>query len=132
MPVLKEQSFADLDLTLSVHPETGKLNVLKNADAIKQSVKVLVLSNFYERVGRSPWLGAHLTYQMFEHITPVSASNIRDYITRVINNYEPRAKLIEVLVTPDHDNNGFHVKITFRPINLTGPVTVTMFLKRVR
>lgn len=130
--IFKEQRYADLDITFGRNPVTQKLNVLTNADAVKQAVKILVLSNFYERVGRTPYLGGHVGYHLFESLSPITASNIRDYIKRVINNHEPRAKLISVFVTPNHDLNQFDVKIVFRPINLTDAVTVELFLKKVR
>lgn len=130
--IFKEQRYADLDLAFGKNAVTQKLNVLTNADAVKQAVKILVLSNFYERPGRTPYLAGHVTYHLFESLSPITASNIRDYIRRVINNHEPRAQLIDVFVTPNYDRNQFDVKIIFRPINLSDAVTVELFLKKVR
>ena len=69
---------------------------------------------------------------MFELSTPHTIHNIESAIKNCIYNYEPRAEVINVFVAGDLDNNGFNVSLTFRVINTPDPVTVELFLERLR
>lgn len=127
-----KQTYSDFSMSFTPHPVTGDLLLLKGADAIKQSVKILVLTNFYE-IPFEPYRGGNVTYHQFEtDVDDITASKVKADITRVITNYERRATELVVVVKADQDRNGFAASITFTPINLTDPVTVDLFLKRVR
>ena len=67
MSEIKEVLYKDFPISFSAHPVTGNLSILKNADAVKQSVKNIVLTNFYERP-YAPLLGGNVRAQMFENM----------------------------------------------------------------
>ena len=46
MPELKEPVFKDIPLSFTAHPVTGNVKALTNRDAVKQSVKNIVLTNY--------------------------------------------------------------------------------------
>lgn len=132
MPTQVEQIYVDFANSFTAHPVTGDLLLVKGADAIKQSVKNIVLTNFHERPFQ-PFKGGNVVYHLFEtDVNDITATKIKADVARAITNFEPRAILISVTVTADPDRNGFDCTIVFRPINLTDPVTVSVFLKRVR
>lgn len=131
MPALKEISYSDLDVSLTPHPVTGEIIVKSNADAVKQAVKILVLTNLGERFFHHK-IGSDVRRSLFENFSPLTATIIKKNIEQVVTNYEPRAKIINIRVEPQEDLNRYSVAITFRPINLTTPVTVNLFLERVR
>ena len=63
--VSRKKGYRDLDLSLKRHPLTGKINTLKDDAAVKNAVKNLVLTNFFERPFQ-PSLGANLRGLLFE------------------------------------------------------------------
>ena len=47
--VAAKEVYADLDMNFKAHPITGDLTIKKDSDAIKQSIKNIMLTNYYER-----------------------------------------------------------------------------------
>jgi phage baseplate assembly protein W len=95
MPELKEPIFKDIPLSFTAHPVTGNVKALVNRDAVKQSVKNIVLTNFYERP-YSPNLGGNILSQLFENMDPITEYNIAKNIRQALDNYEPRAIIDEI------------------------------------
>jgi len=131
MPTPTDVLFSDFRTNLTVHPITGDLSALTNLDAIKTSVKNLVLTQFYERPFK-PNVGSNVTHYLFENFDSVTEENIIEAIKETIENNEPRVVLIDVEVNAEPDNNRFGASIIFRAINNTKPSTLDIFLERVR
>lgn len=131
MPAFKEITYADLDLNLTPHPVTGEIIVKTNADAVKQAIVNLVLTNLGERFFH-PSIGSDVRRSLFENFGDITAIVLKKQIERVIRAYEPRAELLSVTVGVEEDYNRYAVKIVFRPINLNTPVIIDFFLERTR
>jgi predicted component of type VI protein secretion system len=58
--------------------------------------------------------------------------SIQKEIESVIQNYEPRAIIQEIKVTPRTDKNAYDVTLSFYIENATIPTTVTLLLERNR
>lgn len=127
----QEALFKDLDISFSHHPVTGALKVLKNEEAVKRSVKNLVLTNLYEKKFQ-PFLAGDVISQLFEQFDTVSVSLMKTRIENVLNNYEPRVKFLDAIVNPDYDRNAIRVTVVFELLNKIDPVTVDLFLQRIR
>jgi phage baseplate assembly protein W len=123
--------FQDLDLRFIAHPVTGDVPTLKNEDAIKASVRNLVMTNFYERRFH-PEIGSQVTSLLFEPASMMTEILIKNTITETIVNYEPRVKLVNVKVISSDDNNTLYVSIEFMIVNTTQPITLNLSLKRSR
>lgn len=123
--------YTDLDLDFLAHPTTKDVVKKTGADAIKRSVRNLVMSNFYERPFRSN-LGSNVRGLLFENATPLTAIFLQDAIREVINNFEPRVRLSDVQVQFDNDNNGFNVRLEYVILNRELPIITSMFLERIR
>ena len=66
-------------------------------------------------------------------MSPLTANVLAKVVEDVIENYEPRAKLIGVTVYPDMDRNSYEVTIEFYVINTpTELVELTVMLERLR
>ncbi len=63
--------FSDLNLAFTAHPVTGAVTRKTDRDAVRQSVKSLVLTNFYERPFK-PDIGCSLRNYLFELWTPAT------------------------------------------------------------
>ena len=123
--------YSDLDLDFQMNTVTKDVPFIKDIEAVKRSVKNLIQTNYYERPFR-PELGANLRAMLFELMTPQMNHLISKQIQKLITNYEPRARLVQVATVPDFDRNAYNCKIFFYVINQPEPVTVETFLERLR
>ena len=125
------RSFKDIDLDFGRNTVTNDVNVVTNIIAIKRAVKNLVQTNYYERPFH-PELGCGVRQLLFEPFTPVTSIFIRRKVEEVITNYEPRARLDQVIVTESPDRNAIEVRVIFYCMNIANPVTVLTTLQRIR
>lgn len=125
------REFKDLDLNFNIHPIKKDINKNVGSLAIINSVKNLLLTNYYEKPFQ-PQIGSNVRRLLFENLDVITASTIEQEIRRVISNYEPRADVKTVIVQPDFDRNGFSVYMEFFVVNQTNPITINFFLERVR
>ena len=114
-PLLKEVVFSDVNVTFTPHPVTGKLPVLKNADAVKRAVRNLILTNFGER-----------------QYEPLYGGNVRALLFENIKNYEKRARVGSVAVDVKPDSNLLAIRIRFMIVNQRFPVDLEVAIERVR
>jgi len=131
-PLLREIVFSDVNVTFTPHPVTGKLPVLKNADAVKRAVRNLILTNFGERP-YDPLYGGNVRALLFENTDdPLLRDKITRDITLAIKQYETRAEVIQVDVTVRPDSNALVIKIQFQIVNQRFPVDLEVAIERVR
>lgn len=133
---VRKPDYTDLDLDFLPHPTTKDVLKKTGDDAIKRSVRNLVLTNFYDRPFRS-YIGSNAQKLLFDNINPLTANFLKDAIIEVITNFEPRIELANdtdrgVIVTVDPDNNGYNVQITYIIINRGAPASINLFLERIR
>lgn len=129
--ITRNPDYSDLDLDFISHPNTGAIVIKKGNEAIKRSVRNLILTNFYDRPFQ-PQIGSNVHKLLFENATPLTAVFIKDAIKEVLRNYEPRIELKEVSAVFNFDNNAYNVTLNYIILNRSEPVTQTMFLERVR
>lgn len=129
--VRNTRTFADLDLNFFMHPVTHDVTIKYDEEAIKQSIKNLVLTQNYERPFHSN-IGSQVFGLLFEPATPMLNVLLKRAITDTIVNFEPRVNLTNVDVTLSPDNNEVYVSIEFMIINTTRPAQVNLTLTRTR
>ena len=127
----RKKGYRDLDLKLSLHPFRGDIMPLKDAEAVKNAVRNLILSNFFERPFQ-PELGANLKALLFEPMDVVTEIALRENIEDVILNHEPRIRLIDIGVKGDIEKNNYNITVKYliRQSNQQG--TVQVVLRRLR
>ena len=123
--------FSDLDIGFIPHPITKQLTRKKNREAVRQSVKALVLTDFYERPFKSD-IGCGIRRYLFELFTPATKQSMQNAVREVIANYEPRAELIDVLVEERPDLHAVTISVAFYVVNDPDPVVLDVILERVR
>ena len=124
--------WTDLDVNMTLHPNSKDLVLKYDINAIKRSVKNLLSTNLYERPFK-PSLGVNLRGMLFELITPINAVIIARQIEDVIENFEPRARLVGVRANPDYDRNSYDVSVEFYIVNApTELVELSLILERLR
>ena len=127
----QETIFHDLSLNMVAHPLTGNVKTVKNTDAIKQAVKMIVLHNFYEKP-YNPTFGGNILAMLFDNMTDMTTFMIQKNIALALQNYEPRILLLDVRVRAATDLNTLGVTVVFKPINEIETQTVNVILERVR
>jgi phage baseplate assembly protein W len=123
--------YSDLDLDFRVNPSNGDVSKKYDEEAIKRSVRNLVLTHFYDRPFRSG-IGSSVTKLLFEPINPFTRALIEKACTEVITNFEPRVSLISVRADVRPDENGYDLVIMFYVNSRPEPILTTIFLKQVR
>lgn len=127
----RKTDYSDLDLDFIAHPTTKDVVRKTGSDAIKRSVRNLILTNYYDKPFR-PGIGSNINKLLFENANPVIENFIKDAVVSVINSYEPRVRLEEVRVAFEEDNNGFNVSLYYVILNREEPTIVNIFLERIR
>lgn len=127
----KKELFSDFSIGFSVHPVTKQLSRKKNREAVKQSVKSLILTDFYERPFK-PNIGCNIRASLFELFTPITQQKLETAVREVIENYEPRADIIDVYVEDRPDLNALSISVAFYINNDPDPIVLDVILERVR
>tara|TARA_B100000424_G_scaffold57555_1_gene41610 strand:- start:191 stop:619 length:429 start_codon:yes stop_codon:yes gene_type:complete len=125
------KQYRDLDLFFS--KKTNKdLNKVTDIEAVKRSVRNLILTNTFEKPFH-PEIGGNVRGLLFENMTPMVSAVISRKIEDSIINHEPRARLVGVKTQPDFDTNGYNVSVFFYVANApTELVELDTFLERLR
>lgn len=127
----REVLYSDFDLSFIKHPNTKDVTILKDIDAVKQSVKNLVLTAQGERPF-NPLLGSDIRQLLFEPVDDFTAFDIEEQIRITIQNHEPRVNVLSVDVSAEEDNNRFRVSIDFQMITNLDTGSVSFYLERIR
>ena len=123
--------FKDLNLNFEQNTATKDIQKIKDVEAVKRSVRNLINTNHYEKPFH-PEIGSNLRAMLFELMTPQMNHVISKQIENLINNYEPRCRLVQVHTQPQFDRNAYSVQISFYVQNHPNPVIVESFLERLR
>ena len=106
------RTYKDISLSFDPHPITKDLPIIKNADAIRRSVRNLVQTIPGERFF-NPLLGSSVYESLFDLADFGTSSLIESEIITTLENFEPRVENVRVRVDPRYDQNNFDVTIYF-------------------
>ena len=125
------RAFKDISLSFKRHPVTNDIGMLKNADAIKRSVRNLVQTIPNERFFNST-IGSDVRNLLFENVPGFidfgTASIIEKQIITTIENYEPRVDNLEVNDDPRPDQNEYEVIVIFDIVGQDFPTQEFSFI----
>jgi phage baseplate assembly protein W len=94
-------------------------------------VRNIILTNHGERFFK-PKFGGNVTSQLFENASKFTEFNTARSIRIALQNYEPRAEVINVRVDSNPDTNNLTVTLKFRILNDPEPITLDVLLERIR
>ena len=126
-----EPVFADIDFNFTRNPISNDITRKTDVEAIKQSMKNLILTMFFERPFRSN-LGSPINNLLFEPASPMLGMMLKKAIEQVITNFEPRVDLQEVVVTVLADDNLMNVEVHYTVLGTQALQTFNMILERTR
>jgi phage baseplate assembly protein W len=127
----KNQVYSDFANDLTPHPVVKDVLRYVNENSVNRSIRNLVFTGRGERLYQ-PDVGCDITKMLFEPMSNGVAELISSTVQKVISDYEPRAKVIEVNALPDYENNAYQVIIQYMIINRQNPITLNVSLTRVR
>ena len=124
--------YSDLDLFFGKKPVGSDISKITDIQAVKRSLRNLVNLNTFEKPFH-PEIAGGIREMLFENMTPMVAAVLARKIEDVIENFEPRARLVSVRALPDFDRNIYNVSIEFYVVNApTELVDLSVILERLR
>ena len=105
---------------------------MTDVQAVKRSLRNLVQLNTYEKPFH-PEIAGGVREMLFEPMSPILAAMIARKVEDVIENFEPRARLVSVRAIPDLDRNAYEIIVEFYVVNTpTELVDISIMLERLR
>jgi len=101
----------DIDLNFIKNPLTGDINVKRNDDAVKQSLRTLMLMSLYEKPFNNE-LGADLRGFMFQNYITGTDQKIEERIRAVVTKYESGVS-IKTLNVSTTDKNEITINLEY-------------------
>jgi len=119
-------------MSFQVSPLSNDLIALKNENAIARSVRNIIFTVPGEKMF-NPDFGTNINDSLFELLDETSAAVIKDQIKYSLETYEPRIRLIDVIVVPDFESNGYDVEISYSIIGAdVDPQQISFILQATR
>ena len=126
------RQYSDLDLFFGKRVVGSDINKVTDIQAVKRSVRNLVLLNTYDKPFH-PEIAGGVREMLFENMTPIVGQIIARKVEDVIENFEPRARLVGVRAIPNLDRNEYELSIHFYVVNApTELVDLSVMLERIR
>ena len=123
--------FSDLDLNFTVHPVSKDISRKYDDNAIKQSIKNLLLTRNFERPFHSE-IGSPIRAMLFELPGPMFTVMLQRAVIDMINNFEPRVEVLDVRINDSIDTNAVYITLEFKIVNTERPITLDLALERTR
>lgn len=123
--------YADLDLALRVHPNKKDIIPLTDIDAVKQSVRNLILTNYGEKLFK-PKFGGNVSALLFENVNVFTVLSLQKEIESILKRFEHRIDQININVNDNIDANAFDVTIEFRIIDINTVTEMNLTFNRTR
>jgi len=123
--------YKDIDMAFTKNALSGDINKKLDVNAVKQSIRNLLLTKPYERPFH-PELGSTLSRALFEQMRPGLELSLARMVEQQILNFEPRVDILNIDVTPDYDNNSYEFSIRFLIKGINEPQDLSLNLTRLR
>lgn len=131
-PISKKQvRYSDFGRNLAVHPVSSDLSRKTNEEAIKESIRNLILTDRGERLFQ-PNIGCDIRKLFFANQGPETADVMKRLIEETIANYEPRCEIVGIDIGGLIDSNTINISIVFTLVNYDDEITVNLAMDRIR
>jgi len=127
----RNRQYKDISLSFGKNPVTNDVIAVFGEEAVKRSIQNILRTHMGE-VPFFPEFGSRINQLLFEPIDPMTTALLRDEILATIGGYEPRCIVQRIELTPSDDEQKYTVLLTLRLVNQLEPITLTLFLSRIR
>jgi len=128
--VVIPNEYSDIDIMFTAHPISGDVTTKKDSDAVRRSVRNILLTNNYERPFK-PNFGSNLTNRLFELRGIGAKKRIRNDIVEALTTLEPRISDIRIDFS-ESDTNNLDVKVEYVIKNGLRRDSIDFTVSRVR
>jgi len=128
----RTKPYSDFDFVFKKHPVTKDVPIKRDVEAVKQSVRNILLTRRGEKFF-DPDFGGSLTEFIFELFDPIVEAEMEERIINTLRNYEPRVKVLNVDITDLSHRNALNLKLEVQilsPENLT--TDIEFIIERLR
>jgi len=98
--------YKDIDISFAKNPNTLDISKKIDVAAVKQALKLLINTQYYEKPF-NPEFGSNIRSLLFQPFSLETANRLQDEIKQTINNFEPRVKIVSILVDPNLDTQEY-------------------------
>ena len=112
MALLPSRSYKDLSLAFKIHPLKKDLVVLKDDNAVRRALLNLFSYRKGEKFFNSSF-GSGIPDLLFEPFNYVTGGSIKNEIQNLIELYEPRISLLEIVIDLDEKNYEYDIQIAY-------------------
>lgn len=124
--------YSDFDVQFNVHPITKDIIKKTNEQSVRQSLRLLLQTIFYDRKWQ-PEIGCNLNDLLFGQLDQFQLFTTEEELKRIITKYEPRIELNEVSCSIDESRNFLIIiKIVYRIIMLDKTDTFIYTINKIR
>lgn len=127
----KKPFYSDFYTNFNIHPQNKRLAKYTNEEAVKRSIRNLITTEKYDRLFQ-PEVGCRIKSLLFENMSPIIVDEMKSVIRETIDRYEPRARILDIIIQPNEPRQAYDIYIYFEVINRVDPVSVNITLYRAR
>lgn len=122
--------YTDFNLNFLPHPKTSDISILTEEKAINQSLRNLIFTDAYE-VPFSPKIGGNIRASLFRPVDAITTLDISSRIRVLIEDYEPRVVLNDVVVRGEPENNRISITINYTIKTSSETVVFNFYVDRI-
>lgn len=125
------QYYKDLDLSLSPHPLTGDISEKNNLDAIKRSLRHLMLLEKGD-IPFESFIHGYSNDFLFSLPSGINVISLKENVRWLIETFEPRVEIKELDVNLNNNETGFNIRIEYSIKTLKLEDSLDFLIQRVR
>jgi phage baseplate assembly protein W len=129
--VSRQRVFKDISLTMAKNPVNRDIVAVTGDDAVKRAIKNILMTQTGE-IPFFPAFGSRIRNLLFEQMDPITIALLQSEILNSLATFEPRCRVLSLIVDPDEENNSVKVNLTLQLLNQIAPISLTLFLSRLR
>lgn len=123
---------SDFNMAFVPHPVTKDIGILSSKNAIKQSIRNLIMTNYYDR-GFNVNVSTNVANSLFEPMDNAEVSMLTDRIKQVIRNFEPDIELVDILAShADNDPNDLTLSLIYNQLNDPEDIVMNIPIRLLR
>jgi len=129
--LIDKKVYTDFDISFYRNPFTSTISTKIGAEAIKQSIRNIILTNKGERPFE-PNFGSNLRRYLFENFSLITKDQIETEIRTAINTFEPRVIIAELDVKEFQERNAINIHLVVLIKQIKERATIDFLVKRLR
>lgn len=124
-------NYLDIDPHFISHEISGDVGVLKDEEAVKQSLRNIIWSNFYEKPYK-PKYGGNIKAYLFTKLNFLDKEIVKSNLMDMIKKYEPRVFNVSVNVAKDISGQTLTITLFYTIISIAEQQELNVVLQRIR